>query len=184
MKSIYFKALLIIVMAALMPVARVDAQTARSSAVLSFATTRTDQSLKKTMILRDFLKSYNSPLAPYAADFVAEADQNNIDWKLVAAISGVESYFGEQIPYASYNGWGYGVYGNNVRNFESWPDGIAVVSKALRQDYLNTWGATNVYEIGAIYAADPAWANKVTHFINLIEEFESKSANPAISISI
>ncbi len=163
---------------------KVEAQTARSSAMLSLATSKTDQSFKRTVILRDFLKSYDSPLATYAADFVAEANHNNIDWKLVAAISGVESYFGEQIPYASHNGWGYGVYGNNVRNFESWPDGIAVVSRALRQDYLNTWGATNIYEIGAIYAADPAWANKVTHFINLIEEFESKSSNPAISISI
>lgn len=163
---------------------KVEAQTARSSAMLLLATSKTDQSFKRTVILRDFLKSYDSPLAPYAADFVAEADRNNIDWKLVAAISGVESYFGEQIPYASYNGWGYGVYGNNVRNFESWSDGIAVVSKALRDDYLDNWGATNVQEIGAIYAADPAWAAKVTHFINLIEGFESRSANTAIPISI
>lgn len=184
MKFTYFKVLLIIVVAVLMPVARAEANTARPSAVLAVAQSTDMQPYNRTIILRDFLKSYNSPLAPYASDFINEADKNGLDWKLVAAIAGVESYFGQQIPYNSYNGWGYGVYGNNVRNFESWPDGIAVVSKALRVDYLDSWGATNVYEIGAIYAADPAWANKVTHFINLIEDFESRSTNAAIPISI
>lgn len=171
-------------MAFLLTAPSISANTARPSAALAVAQSTDTEPYNRTVLLRDFLKSYNSPLSPYASDFINEANKNGLDWKLVAAIAGVESYFGQQIPYNSYNGWGYGVYGNNVRNFESWPDGIAVVSKALRVDYLDNWGATNVYEIGAIYAADPAWANKVTHFINLIEDFESRSTNAAIPISI
>src|SRR5438105_4827656 len=41
--------------------------------------------------LRRFLEQRNSPLTPDAQAFVEEADKNNIDWKLVTAISGVES---------------------------------------------------------------------------------------------
>ena len=59
----------------------------------------------RTRILREFLKQYNSPLVPFAQDFVSIADKYSLDWKLVAAISGVESTFGKQIPYESYNGW-------------------------------------------------------------------------------
>src|ERR1035437_123786 len=45
----------------------------------------------RVKILTSFLKQYNSPLTPYASDFVQMADRYNLDWKLVAAISGVES---------------------------------------------------------------------------------------------
>ena len=138
----------------------------------------------RAKILEGFLESYESPLAPYAQVFIDEADKNNLDWKLVAAIAGVESWFGQKIPYNSYNGWGYGVYGDNVRLFESWEDGIHVVSTALRDDYLNRWGATNVSEIGAIYAADPNWSNKVQHFIDLMDAYEQNEAEKTLSLSL
>lgn len=139
---------------------------------------------KRTAILRSYLEKYNSPLVPYAHNFIEEADRNNIDWKLVPAITGVESYFGQMIPPYSYNGWGFGVYGPNVRRFSSWIEGITVVSKALRTDYMNNWGATNVYEIGSFYAADPAWGNKVSHFIAQIEESETTDSNTTLPISL
>lgn len=134
--------------------------------------------------LTAYLESYNSPMADHAETFIAEADKHNIDWRLVPAITGVESYYGQHIPPYSYNGWGYGVYGNNVRRFASWDEGIAVVTQALRVDYIDSWGATNVYEIGSKYAADPHWANKVQHFIDDIEAFEVIESKPTLSISI
>src|SRR5207237_633341 len=82
----------------------------------------------RAVILRSYLEQYNSPLADHAEAFIKEADANNLDWKMVAAISGVESTFGEAIPPYSYNAWGYNVYGTNVRSFASWDDGITVVS--------------------------------------------------------
>ena len=154
---------------------KAEATTAVSSAVL---TTPIDFQFKvddkRAQILRAYLESKNSPLAPYAQTFVYEADKNNLDWKLVAAISGLESSFGTKIPVASYNGWGFGVYGDNVRRFESWDDGIATVSKSLREDYMNKWHAQNVYEIGRIYAASPTWAVRVEYFINDIDRFANQ----------
>jgi hypothetical protein len=142
----------------------------------------------RTHVLQAYLEKQNSPLAAHAKTFIDSADQNNLDWKLVAAISGVESYFGQQIPANSYNGWGYGVYGNNVRRFESWDDGIITVSQAIRNDYMNKWGAQNVFQIGQVYAADPRWAGKVLHFITQIEEFEQtyqeNTASTKLSLSL
>jgi hypothetical protein len=182
MKFLLLKISVIVFSAFLLFTGSAEAKTARSSAVL--VTANHYRADNRAQILRDFLAQYNSPLAPHANSFIEEADKNGLDWKLVAAIAGNESYFGHLIPPYSNNAWGYGVYGNNVIRFETWDHGIATVSSAIRENYLNKWGATNIHEIGAIYAADPAWASKVSHFINLIEEYESKAANPVISISI
>ncbi len=180
MKKLIFTTLVLIL---LFNPAQAEARVSASSAALA-----TEIEAKKidnrTQILKDYLESYNSPLAPYASVFVKEADKNNLDWKLVASIAGNESYFGQMIPYNSYNAWGYGVYGNNVRRFSSWEDGIGVVSRALRTEYMDKWSATNIKEIGLIYAADPRWASKVTHFYEQIESFEKKVSIEALSISI
>lgn len=133
--------------------------------------------------LRAYLEQYNSPLADHAETFIEEADANHIDWKLVAAIAGVESGFGEAVPGNSYNAWGFGIYGSNVRGFTSWDDGITTVSTALRKEYMDGRGATNVYQIGATYAADPAWAYKVVGYMNAIDQFTQNSDKPALSIS-
>lgn len=138
----------------------------------------------RVKILEAYLTKYNSPLAAYADVFVAEADKNNLDWKFVAAISGVESTFGKRIPYNSYNAWGWGVYGDNVLRFESWEDGIATISHGLRTKYMDKWGAEDIYSIGRIYAASPTWAQKVTYFSNKIEKFEKEYTNAQLSISI
>lgn len=138
----------------------------------------------RVVVLKAYLEQYNSPLAEHAQTFIDEADKNNLDWKLVAAISGVESYFGQMIPPSSYNGWGFGVYGSNVRGFASWDDGIMTVSRALRSDYLGKNPETDVYQIGAKYAADPAWAVKVSNFMNSIDSFAQKNGKPSLPISL
>lgn len=135
------------------------------------------QENQRTQILHDYLQKYDSPLAPHARVFIQEADKNHLDWKLVAAIAGVESYFGHYIPYNSYNGWGFGVFGNNVRRFESWEQAIQIISKSLKTDYQDKWKAQNVYQIGRIYAADPLWSFKVNHFLSEIETFEQTYQN-------
>lgn len=139
----------------------------------------------RTEILRAYLAQYNSPLADHADTFIKEADANNLDWRMVAAISGVESGFGEAIPAYSYNAWGFGVYGTNVRRFASWDDGITVVTTSLRQEYMNNRGATNVYQIGATYAASPTWASRVQGYMDAIDQFsQNYTAKPSLSISL
>jgi len=137
----------------------------------------------RVRILREFLENYDSPLVPFAEIFVETADKYNLDWKLVVAISGVESTFGQQIPDNSFNGWGWGIYGDNMIRFSSWEEGIKTVSEGLRTKYIDKWGAKNIYEIGRIYAASPTWAARVEHFMNSIEEYKNLSlANLSISL--
>ena len=124
--------------------------------------------------LRAFLASYDSPLADDAETFVAEADKNNLDWKLVAAIAGVESTFGKQIPAGSYNGWGWGVFTGAADgvHFKNWADGIAQVSHGLRKNYIDR-GAKDIYDMGWIYAANGnSWAGHVRYFVDKLEAFQ------------
>lgn len=135
-------------------------------------------------ILRKFLEKYNSPLVPFAANFVETAGKYNLDWKLVAAISGVESTFGREIPYQSFNGWGWGIYGDNTIRFSSWKEGVETVSEGLRTNYINKWGARDVYEIGRFYASSPTWAQRVVYFMRKIDEFKDQELAVSLSLSL
>lgn len=127
-------------------------------------------------ILRDYLAQYNSPLQNHAQDFVEVADKNNMDWRLVPSIAGVESTFGKHTPGGdgfytpSYNGWGWGVYGNQALYFESWRDGIETVSFGLKKNYIDK-GLDDPYKMNRVYAASPTWGTKVSYFLNDLDEF-------------
>jgi hypothetical protein len=138
----------------------------------------------RVKILASFLKQYDSPLTPYANDFVQMADKYNLDWKLVAAISGVESTFGKEIPPASYNAWGWGVYGDNVTRFSSWDEGIATISQGLRERYMDQWGGENIDKIGAMYASSGAWSGHVEYYMDKIQEFALRDPQDTLSISL
>ncbi len=116
----------------------------------------------RSQILKDYLEDYDSPLAEYADEFVKAADSYGLDWRLVVAITGVESTFGKFIPQGSYNAYGWA---NGAYYFESWPESIWHVSQTLKEKYINR-GADTVEEIGRIYAPpSPFWAGKVKNFM-------------------
>lgn len=138
----------------------------------------------RAKILKKFLQFYNSPLADNAETFIKQADANNLDWKLVASISGVESTFGKQIPNNSYNAWGWGIYGDNVIYFTSFDEAIETISKGLKDNYIDKWGAQDVYQIGRYYAASPTWAQRVDYFMNKVDEFAVKNPTDNLSISL
>mgnify|MGYP001577679963 CR=1 FL=1 len=152
-----------------------------SAELQSILLAKTDDSRIK--VLKAFLEKYNSPLAVSAYDFVKNSDAYNLDWRLVAAISGVESTFGKFIPYNSFNAWGWGVYGNNVIYFSSWQEGIETISKGLRENYIDK-GAENIYQIGRIYAESPTWPSRVEYFIEKMSEFEMQYSVNNLSISL
>lgn len=163
--------------------AQAYSKSAGTSAVLAsnFESSEDDYRVRT---LKAYLMQYDAPLAPYADRFVAAADKYNLDWRFVASISGLESGFGKHIPYNSYNGWGWGIYGDNSLSFKSWEDGIDTVSEGLRTKYMDKWGAENIWEIGAIYASSPTWAVRVQGFMNQIEAFRLRNPQTALSISI
>ncbi len=119
----------------------------------------------RVVSLKNYLKKHNSPLTDSAGDFVSYADKYNLDWRLVASISGVESTFGKRIPSNSYNAYGWN---NGNYYFNSWPESIEHVSKALREKYIND-GLTSINDVGTRYAVSPDWAWKVKYFMNDIE---------------
>jgi hypothetical protein len=116
--------------------------------------------------LRNFLGKFNSPLAPYAEDIVNYADANGLDYRLVPAISGVESTFGKFIPDGSYNAYGW-VNGNY--SFTSWTDSIGTVSATLNSQYINK-GAETIPQIAKRYAPPSiTWGGNVKYFISKID---------------
>lgn len=133
---------------------------------------------ERVIQLKNYLEAVHSPMADSAEHFVNEADLLNLDWKLVAAISGVESNFGVHIPQNSYNAWGWAIFTGRQsgRYFESWNDGITVVSEGLKDKYVDR-GSDTVWSIGPIYAADPSWAWKVNHFMEEIASYQPRSTS-------
>lgn len=126
---------------------------------------------KRAKILKDYLAKHNSPLEDSAHDFIDAADQYGLDWKLVVSISGVESTFGKRIP-GGFNGWGWGVYGDNRIYFTSWREAIFTISKSLREDYVDK-GYTEPYSMNKKYASSQTWGRNVSFFMNDIEKFAS-----------
>ena len=52
----------------------------------------------RVMQVYNLLKSNSSPMASSAATFVSVADKYSLNWKLLVAIAGVESSYGEYVP--------------------------------------------------------------------------------------
>lgn len=119
-------------------------------------------------ILKKFLLSYHSPLAPYADDLVRAADKYGIDWRLVPAITGVESSFGRRIPPNSHNAYGWN---NGDYRFSSWESSIDHVCRVLKEKYIDR-GLNNPYKIAPVYAPPSAtWGQKVDFFMKKIDLF-------------
>ena len=119
--------------------------------------------------LEAYLEKHRSPLASYASVFVEAADRYQLDWKLVPAITGVESTFGKQIPFNSYNAYGWA---NGAYRFQSWEESITHVTQYLREKYVDR-GLDKPTKIGPVYAPpSQTWAGKVIFFMKEIESFK------------
>ena len=151
---------------------------AGSSAVLETPQFQVDERVAK---LEKFLESYDSPLAKYADKFIEAADKYGLDWKLLPAITGVESTFGKQIPAGSYNAYGWA---NGAFYFESWEQSINLVSKTLKEKYLDR-GLDTPYKIGPVYAPpSKTWAWKVVSFMKQIECFDELGCFETLDFTI
>lgn len=126
------------------------------------------QADERMLKLAAYLNAKGSPLADYAADFVAAADKYGLDWRLLPAISGVESSYAKAYKVGTYNAWGWG---GGYTYLGSWGNAIETISKSLKERYADLWGAKTVDQIGRIYAADQNWSTKVKRYISEIENF-------------
>lgn len=121
--------------------------------------------------LTKFFEFYNSPLVDEVDTFIEVADEYGIDYRLLPAISGVESTFCKNIIDETHNCYGWGIYGNNVIYFESFEDGVRTVAKGLNEGYF-AQGADTVDEIAPIYnpPTPNEWGWKVKFFMNKVDE--------------
>ena len=123
---------------------------------------------KRNIILKKYLESKNSPLANFSEQIIYSSDKYELDWRLIPAITGVESGFGNHMPKNSYNAYGWA---NGAHSFNSWNESIEIVTKTLREKYKDR-GAQSISQIGRIYAPPSStWSYKVKGFMDDISEF-------------
>ena len=153
-------------------------QVAGSSAQVRTANVLPASQDNRVKILSIFLLKYDSPLADLAETFVVQADKYGIDWRLVAAITGVESTFGQHIPLNSFNAYGWN---NGLAKFNSWEESIEVVSRALGEKYYAK-GLNTPAKIGPVYAPpSTTWVGKVNFFMEKISQTQTMSV-PELTI--
>ncbi len=134
----------------------------------------------RVLALQNILEKYGSPLAPYAAFYVETADKNDMDWRLLPAIAGLESSFGlHQMP-GSHNSYGWG--GGHIY-FDSVEDGISIVLGALKTKYASR-GATTVETIAPIYSESPTWAPRVRLFMDKFEAEYARLGMHSLELTI
>lgn len=129
---------------------------------------------ERILKLSHFLNERNSILAPFAENFVVEADKNGLDYRLIPAIAGVESTFGRNHILGTYNVYGWG--GGKIY-FNSYEDGIAKLATGLKKGYLDK-GAKTPLAISYIYCPPNhfSWYQKVDYFMTEIEKTDIKDA--------
>ncbi len=117
--------------------------------------------------ISEFFAKYQSPLQPYAQNIIDAAELYGIDFRLLPAIAMQESNLCKKAPLGSYNCWGFGIYGNKVRKFQSYQEGIDIVTKTLAKEYKQK-GLETPEQIMKVYTppSDGSWARGVTHFMN------------------
>ena len=130
----------------------------------------------RPLILKNFLLSYHSDLAPYTNLILEVSSQYQLDWRLLVAIAGAESTFCRTIPPGGYNCWGWGIHSRGTLGFSSYEEGIRTVAKGLKETFLDD-GLTTVEEIMGRYAPislenGGSWARAVTYFMDQLERAE------------
>lgn len=91
----------------------------------------------RALIIRNYLHQYDSPLEPHAQDLIDIGDKYGLDPNLLVAIAQQESNLCKKIPADSHNCWGFGIYGDKVTRFASYPEAIDTVASTLKNKYIN-----------------------------------------------
>ena len=119
-------------------------------------------------IVRQYLKSFNSPIIAKSEYLVQIADKYGLDFRLLVAIAQKESNLCKIIPPGGHNCWGWGIHTEGTLGFESYEEAIETVARGLKKEYLDK-GYQTVEEIMSKYtphSPDGAWAKDVSKFMS------------------
>lgn len=121
---------------------------------------KSDLFLKKVAAVRVFFQKYNAPLQSHAEDFVRAADMYGLDYRLLPAISMIESSGGKHL-FKSYNPFGWGRSG-----YPSFTAAIYDVSRGMANYYAS--GLRDPKKIAYRYnpVTPESWGNKATRFMS------------------
>ena len=124
----------------------------------------------RVRIVREWLESFDSPLAPHAEDLVEAADLYDLDFRLLAAISRQESNGCKYIPPGGHNCWGWGIHKRGTLGFDSYREAIFTVSKGLRENYVDDGLITPEMIMRRYTPSSPGtWSNAVEQFMAEME---------------
>ncbi len=142
----------------------VQAKTAGSSAQIRADQTISEEIIdSRHLVLTSYLRAKDSPLTDYSWEFIMAADKYQLDWRLIPAIVGLESYFGHRMVPGTHNAYGWA---GGYCQFSSWEESIDHVASKLRENYYNR-GLVNPELIGTIYAPpNPKWGKLVLSIMN------------------
>ncbi len=120
----------------------------------------TERFKKRVAAVKSFFNKYNAPLAANAEDFVRAADLYGIDYRLLPAISMVESTGGKKL-FRAYNPFGWGRSG-----YSSFKEAIYDVARGMARYYKA--GLTRPESIAYKYnpVTPEAWGRKVRSLMN------------------
>ncbi len=120
--------------------------------------------------LKNFFRKYNSPLYDHADYIVEVSDKYKFDYRLLPAIAMQESGLCRAIPSGSHNCWGWGIYGNTVTRFDSYPEAIETVGRGLRRNYMDK-GLVTASQIMSRYtpSSNGSWASGVNSILKLLD---------------
>lgn len=139
-----------------------------SEEVLDSADTQVED--ERVANLMVFFRTHNSDLYEHAEFIVKTSDKYELDYRLLPAIAMKESTLCKYIPKNSHNCWGWGIYGNTVTRFSSYPEAIETVAKGLKTGYKDQ-GLETVDQIMSKYnpvSPNGSWAKGVTAFMDAI----------------
>lgn len=122
---------------------------------------------ERAQMLDDYFDKYDMPLYGYGKKFVESADRNNIDWRLLAAISVKESTGGKFIAPGSYNAFGWG---SGSVKFDSYDHAIDYINnKFTNGKYYKGKSIEGILKTYNPPTVEPEYSNRV---IRIMESFE------------
>lgn len=134
----------------------------------------------RTLKIEKVFEKFKCPLAGKGEFIVQKADECGIPYWLVPAVAFQESGCGKNTleptgVTESYNAWGYGVWGRNIKTFDDWEAGISAVSKYFGTNFFSR-GINDPCQIMEIYTptSEGSWCEGVKYFADLIENYASE----------
>lgn len=150
----------------------VISQNTPAAEVSVITTQEAETSKKRAEAIDAFFASRNSPLEGYGMKFVEEAEKNDIDWRLLAAISVIESNAGKQACKKADNS--VLGFGSCKMDFKSIDHSIEVVSMKISGNDSKYYHKemTTPQILKKYNSVIPTYVQKVTKVMKMIDDSE------------